>query len=127
MDRESVLELLRRVKSGKTAPDQAAEEIAGLPFEAIGDALVDHHRAVRTDLPQELREVEARAAAHVQDTVTGFDRERLSNQAAATNDVARAVHGLELLSRALVEHEMAHGSRIKALGACQAAASDRAR
>jgi NCAIR mutase (PurE)-related protein len=52
MDRESVLELLRRVKSGKTAPDQAAEEIAGLPFEAIGDALVDHHRAVRTGVPE---------------------------------------------------------------------------
>lgn len=48
-----MLELLARVKAGKLTPDAAVDELATLPFEAIGGvAVVDHHRAVRTGVPE---------------------------------------------------------------------------
>ena len=52
MDRESLSELLRHVASGKVAPDEAAERLKGLPFEDLGFARIDHHRAVRTGYPE---------------------------------------------------------------------------
>ncbi len=52
MDRESLSELLRHVASGKVAPDEAVERLKGLPFEDLGFARIDHHRAVRTGYPE---------------------------------------------------------------------------
>jgi pyridinium-3,5-biscarboxylic acid mononucleotide synthase len=53
MDRDQVLELLARVRAGKLTAEAAADELATLPFEAIGGiAVVDHHRAVRTGVPE---------------------------------------------------------------------------
>ena len=43
--------------------------------------------------------------------MTGLDRERFSNQSAAAKHVARSIHDVELLGRALVEHDLAHGSK----------------
>jgi len=47
MKSEEMLELLKQVESGKLAPDAAMERIKHLPFEDIGFAKVDHHRALR--------------------------------------------------------------------------------
>jgi NCAIR mutase (PurE)-related protein len=53
MDRDRVIELLERVRAGKVAAEAAAEELARLPFESVGGvAMVDHHRAVRTGVPE---------------------------------------------------------------------------
>jgi NCAIR mutase (PurE)-related protein len=40
-------ELIEGVRSGATAPDDAVEQLRRLPFADLGDALVDHHRALR--------------------------------------------------------------------------------
>lgn len=47
MDRLELLDLLRAVQSGTVAPDQAAEQLNIAPFEELGYAKVDHHRAMR--------------------------------------------------------------------------------
>ncbi|HIM56399.1 MAG TPA: nickel pincer cofactor biosynthesis protein LarB [Candidatus Latescibacteria bacterium] len=52
MDRESLSKLLRHVASGKVAPDEDVERLKGLPFEDLGFAHIDHHRAVRTGYPE---------------------------------------------------------------------------
>jgi len=53
VDRARVVELLKRVKAGKVGADAAADELATLPFELIGGvAVVDHHRAMRTGVPE---------------------------------------------------------------------------
>jgi len=49
---ERVFELLERVRSGAVRPEAAAEELAKLPFEDLGFARVDHHRALRQGLPE---------------------------------------------------------------------------
>ncbi|MEL7370829.1 MAG: nickel pincer cofactor biosynthesis protein LarB [Myxococcota bacterium] len=44
--------LLERVAAGETAIADAQRALAGLPFEDLGYARVDHHRHVRTGLPE---------------------------------------------------------------------------
>jgi len=48
----ALLELLAQVERGVVSPEAAAERLAALPFEDIGHARVDHHRSLRTGLPE---------------------------------------------------------------------------
>ena len=52
MDRASLLELLAEVERGEMTPEGAAGRLAQLPFEDIGHARIDHHRELRTGLPE---------------------------------------------------------------------------
>jgi pyridinium-3,5-biscarboxylic acid mononucleotide synthase len=47
MNQSELLKILESVKSGDVAPDQAIERLKHLPFEDLGFAKVDHHRALR--------------------------------------------------------------------------------
>jgi NCAIR mutase (PurE)-related protein len=49
---ERLFELLERVRSGALRPDAAAAELGNLPFEDLGYARVDHHRALRQGMPE---------------------------------------------------------------------------
>ena len=44
--------LLEQVRTGNVSPDAALEQIKTLPFEDLGFAKVDHHRAVRVGVPE---------------------------------------------------------------------------
>jgi NCAIR mutase (PurE)-related protein len=52
MDSESVVELLTEVQRGKISVSQAAARLRHLPFEDLGFAKVDHHRALRQGFPE---------------------------------------------------------------------------
>ncbi len=52
MSPERVFELLERVRSGALDPKAAVAELGNLPFEDLGYARVDHHRALRQGLPE---------------------------------------------------------------------------
>lgn len=52
MDAESLRILLARVRDGRVGVDEALEQLRDLPFEDIGDAKLDHHRTLRTGLPE---------------------------------------------------------------------------
>jgi len=45
-------QLLSRVKSGEIAIEQAIEELRLLPYEDLGFAKIDHHRALRRGFPE---------------------------------------------------------------------------
>jgi NCAIR mutase (PurE)-related protein len=47
MNQTELLKILESVKSGELAPDKAIERLKHLPFEDLGFAKVDHHRALR--------------------------------------------------------------------------------
>src|ERR1700675_3446504 len=47
MNQLELLKLLESVKAGKLAPAKAVERLKHLPFEDLGFAKVDHHRALR--------------------------------------------------------------------------------
>jgi NCAIR mutase (PurE)-related protein len=52
MRREAVLELLRQLEARKTTPEAVAERLAALPFEDLGFARLDHHRSLRSGMPE---------------------------------------------------------------------------
>jgi hypothetical protein len=49
---DSLRELLEQIRSGQTSPDDALEQLKGLPFEDLGFAKIDHHRALRSGMPE---------------------------------------------------------------------------
>ncbi|TET32021.1 MAG: nickel pincer cofactor biosynthesis protein LarB [Planctomycetota bacterium] len=52
MDRQKLKILLDKVRKGKIKIDKALEMLRDLPFEDIGIAKVDHHRALRRGFPE---------------------------------------------------------------------------
>lgn len=52
MNRNLLLELLASVERGDLNASVAAERLAHLPFEDVGHARIDHHRALRSGLPE---------------------------------------------------------------------------
>jgi NCAIR mutase (PurE)-related protein len=52
MNKSSLLHLLAEVERGVLSPEAASAQLANLPFEDIGYARVDHHRALRSGLPE---------------------------------------------------------------------------
>ncbi|MDR0416390.1 MAG: nickel pincer cofactor biosynthesis protein LarB [Propionibacteriaceae bacterium] len=47
MDTSDLLELLRHIHDGRLTPEEGAARLRSAPFEDLGYAKVDHHRAVR--------------------------------------------------------------------------------
>lgn len=74
MDRAQIERLLQEVSEGKTAVSQALDRLRDLPFEDLGFAKLDHHRALRTGMievifaegktPQQVAQIFARMAAN---------------------------------------------------------------
>jgi pyridinium-3,5-biscarboxylic acid mononucleotide synthase len=64
MDRLQIEELLQEVKLGTTGVADALERLRNLPFEDLGFAKVDHHRALRTGMPEVIF-AESKTAAQV--------------------------------------------------------------
>jgi pyridinium-3,5-biscarboxylic acid mononucleotide synthase len=52
MDSEGVVKLLTEVRRGKVSVSQAVARLRHLPFEDLGFAKVDHHRALRQGFPE---------------------------------------------------------------------------
>ena len=52
MEVEQVRALLEQVQGGATSVDQALDSLRRLPFEDIGFAKIDHHRALRNGFPE---------------------------------------------------------------------------
>ena len=52
MDLTKLQELLQAVAAGDTPPDAAMERLRDLPFEDVGFAKIDHHRALRKGYPE---------------------------------------------------------------------------
>src|SRR5260221_9277102 len=52
MDRERLADLLAAVQSGACSIDDALARLRSLPYEDLGFAKLDHHRALRTGFPE---------------------------------------------------------------------------
>jgi len=52
MNESQVRQLLEQVKSGNLTIDDASKRLRSMPFEDLGFALVDHHRALRCGFPE---------------------------------------------------------------------------
>ncbi len=52
MNANQLKALLEQVRTGEVTPDAALDQMKSLPFEDLGFAKVDHHRALRTGVPE---------------------------------------------------------------------------
>lgn len=52
MNPEALLKLLAEIKAGQISPEQGVERLKHLPYEELEFAKIDHHRALRTGLPE---------------------------------------------------------------------------
>jgi NCAIR mutase (PurE)-related protein len=52
MDRSQIEALLNEVSEGRTAVHDALDRLRDLPFEDLGFAKLDHHRSLRTGMPE---------------------------------------------------------------------------
>jgi hypothetical protein len=52
MDPDRIEALLNEVREGRTSVDHAMERLHDLPFEDLGFAKIDHHRTLRTGMPE---------------------------------------------------------------------------
>lgn len=52
MDKDQLRSLLTQVREGAVDVDQALEKLRHMPFETLGYATIDHHRAIRVGMPE---------------------------------------------------------------------------
>ena len=52
MTADALLQVLSEVEQGRLTPQEASARLATLPFEDLGHTRVDHHRSLRTGLPE---------------------------------------------------------------------------
>jgi pyridinium-3,5-biscarboxylic acid mononucleotide synthase len=52
MDAKALRKLLEQVRVGKVSPDEAVARMRHMPFEDLGFAKVDHHRPLRSGMPE---------------------------------------------------------------------------
>jgi NCAIR mutase (PurE)-related protein len=52
LNSESIRKLFEQVRKKKLSPDEAVDRLRHLPFEDLGFAKVDHHRALRAGMPE---------------------------------------------------------------------------
>jgi NCAIR mutase (PurE)-related protein len=52
MSPSSLLELLDQIRAGTVTPEQGVAKLSELPYEDVGFAKIDHHRTLRTGMPE---------------------------------------------------------------------------
>jgi len=52
MDSQALRKLFEQVRKKRLSPDEAVERLRHLPFEDLGFAKIDHHRALRQGMPE---------------------------------------------------------------------------
>ena len=52
MNEQQLLTLLQQVQAGSMSTDQAVDKLRRLPMEVLDSARLDHHRQLRTGLPE---------------------------------------------------------------------------
>src|ERR1700741_5022446 len=52
MDRRALAQLLGALKASEMSVEEAMERLSDLPFEDVGFAKIDHHRALRSGMPE---------------------------------------------------------------------------
>jgi NCAIR mutase (PurE)-related protein len=107
MNADAIRKLFQQVKAGDLTPDDAVQQLRHLPFEDLGFANVDHHRAVRVGMaevifgpgktPDHLAKIFASLAKHghnvlaTRATAEQFRAVRKKFKKAEFNELGRAI------------------------------------
>ncbi len=108
MNAESIRKLFQQVRAGDISPDDAVACLRHMPFEDLGFAKVDHHRAIRAGMPEVILS-EGKTAAQVAGIFARLAKHEGNILATRANEkqfaaVKKKVRGVEYreLARAIV-------------------------
>jgi len=105
MDARDVKIFLEAVRSGKLSLDAAAERLRQLPFEDLGFAKIDHHRALRQGHP-EVVYARGKTPKQVAAIVRGMLRAGASHNILVTRADRKIFAAVKRLARAAKFHEL---------------------
>jgi NCAIR mutase (PurE)-related protein len=125
MTKNSLLEILAAVQSGNITPASAMERLANFTYEELGHARIDHHRTLRTGLPevifaegkspQQTAEIFSRMAASGTDVLA--TRADSATAIAVQRDTPAAVYSAQARTLALKQSPKELKGRIAVLSA----------
>lgn len=120
MNAEALAELLERVQRGKVTVKQALERLRHLPFEDLGFAKVDHHRALRQGFPEVIMG-EGKTAAEIATIAHALKRRRANVLVTRLSpekmsSLKRQIKGLRYHSEARAATWLATKIRVKGRG-----------
>ena len=115
MDPRELERLLESVRDGRASPKEALERLKQLPFEDLGFAKVDHHRALRRGFPEavfgggktpeQVAAIVGRIAARGQNVLVTRTTAEVHRLVAATQPAAEFHHAARCLTLAVRESE----------------------
>jgi NCAIR mutase (PurE)-related protein len=104
MDTASLRKLLQEVRSGTVSPDDAVTRLRHMPFEDLGFAKIDHHRRVRSGMPEVIF-AQGKTAAQVAEIFKSMAAQ--GGNVLATKATALHFHAVKKLVRKAEYREMA--------------------
>ncbi len=107
MDSERLVQLLEQVRRGKISVDAARERLRHLPYEDLGFAKIDHHRALRRGFPEVVLG-EGKQAGDIA-AIVGAMRKRRANILVTRLDAAKTAQ-LKRLRTGLKFHAVARAA-----------------
>jgi len=110
MDPAAIELLLNEVQEGKTDVAAALEKLRHLPFEDLGFAKLDHHRALRTGMPEVIF---ASGKTSLQVAAIFERMAKAGGNVLATRASREAFEGVKTIEPRAVYHEMARAITLK--------------
>ena len=104
MNSTQLKKLLKQVQDGKLSVPKALDQLRTLPYEDIGFASIDHHRALRQGFPEVIF-----CEGKTKTQITDIARKLLKkgNPLLATRVTPEVAHALKKLNRKAIYHETA--------------------
>jgi len=105
MDERGIRKLLEAVRRGRMTPDEAVERLRHLPYEDLGFAKIDHHRALRQGFPEVVL-ARGKTAEQVAGIVRGMLRAKTSQNILVTRANRKIFAAVKRQAREAQFHEL---------------------
>src|SRR6202789_1162661 len=105
MDERDVRKFLAEVRSGKLTLETAVERLRGMPYEDLGFAKIDHHRALRQGFPEVIF-ARGKTPRQVSEIARGMLRAKASHNILITRADKKVFAAVKKLARAARFHEL---------------------
>src|SRR5271156_6417440 len=115
MDERGVPKFLAEVRGGELAVEAAVERLRGLPYEDLGFAKIDHHRALRQGYPEVIF-AKGKTAKQVSEITRGMLRAKASHNILITRADKKIFAAVKKLARAARFHELSGAITISRSG-----------
>lgn len=112
MNQHDVHELIKAVQKGRVSCERAVERLKNLPFEDLGFAKIDHHRALRQGYPEVIF-ARGKTPAQVAEIVRGMLRAKSSHNILITRANAKVYAAVRRVTREANFHELSGAITIR--------------